>query len=255
MIFTMGETMKYLKILMICMGLLLIISCNMFDDQPSDVDMELAFSNQLETYVWGDVIEISIDFDEDEDEEDIELVRFFINNQLMLIDMVEPYQYEWSTESFDYDEYQIVAKIQVNSRNEYTLVEKVDLMPCQIKEDDLANFNGVTETDEQGICLGYVDEDDWHHSFYNMFGPAYPNPTSNISIIPFSFTEETDVTLFIVDNDFNIESILLDKVSLSIGSYQFTWVAQEHPEGFYRAILHLSEDKHFHGDILVEGNK
>ncbi len=249
--------MRYLWAVLIGIILVSFTACQLFEDSDSQFDdAELVFSNSFEHFVWGDVIEISLELDdEDIESDDIESVLFYIDNEMMTNDMVYPFSYQWGAEQYQYGSHRIDAKIQMWNRELHVISEDVNLMPCMITENDIDDFKNITETDIQGNIIGSTDNDDWYNGFEYSFGPAYPNPVNDLAFIPLILTTPVEATIFVVDEDFEIVSVIFDEQHIVNGNHIMHWSVQDQPAGLYRIICHLSDDNHWHGDIMVSSSK
>jgi Big-like domain-containing protein len=217
------------------------------DEYAGDVYIELtpSFGN----FIWGNNSEIIVTMD---DAELVDCVSIFIDNELVIEDHIEPFTYNWSTTQLQYGEHTITASAEYRDNSSSSTLVTVNYIPCPLYETDLTIFEGITETDEQGVLIGNIDEDDWLVSGDNSFGPAFPNPASQVSNLVFTISEEMEVTILIIDQDHELVETILDNQVLPQGSHNYYWVVPKNINDIFRCVIHTSTGLHTHGDILVQ---
>ena len=128
-------------------------------DWVTDTLPNIEITEPEEGFVWDDTIEIKVNAT---DNDGIDRVVIFIDSIFVSEDYNEPYSYQWITTDYLYGKHYIEAKAYDNNGNTSNTGIFVTLSPCPVFEEDLQNFQGITETDSDGNLTGNIDPDDWH---------------------------------------------------------------------------------------------
>lgn len=369
--------LKKIVAMIIIVSIFIILSCSEDTISPESPDIEII--SPKEGFVWGNTVEVQVHV---ENTENLSKIKLFIDNEIdstiIFEDYIYPFNFNWNTEVQRYGKYYIQARLYTTSgtsTNSEIIV--ITLSPCPVYEDDLQNFQGITETDSVGNLIGSIDSTDWYYDvdtlsksiskdnpflvelsyfyveyyvegnfvsinwgtetetdnlgwyvyrntaedfttaekvselieghgtttephdyiyedtieeampgdtlwywlesidfggnteqygpssvtiqipeYYSAsFGPAYPNPTSNKVIIPFTVegleNNSFHVSILIIDKNGNLIDVICDGTYYSSNN-TITWVASNYINKLYRCIFHQSDSLHWHGDILVE---
>ncbi|MFC1887433.1 Ig-like domain-containing protein [Candidatus Cloacimonadota bacterium] len=242
--------MKYFYLIMafsiafLCLG----SSCSTDDDEYAG-DVYIDITPSVGSFIWGNNSVVTVTM---EDDELVDCVSIFIDDELVIEDHLAPYTFQWSTTQLQYGEHEIKATAEYRDNSLSTAIIVVHYIPCPLYETDLSLFEGISETDEQGNLTGNIDPDDWLQFGDNSFGPAYPNPASQVSNLTFNISEAMEVTAIIINQDHEIVEVVLDNQLLQQGDHTYYWVVPQNINDIYRCVIHTSTDLHTHGDILVQ---
>ena len=117
-------------------------------------------------------------------------------------------------------------------------------------------FANPTENMGDGICGLCIGEQDsiavsmWQfttETFYELFPDmdVYPNPFNSITYVNFKIAEESDITIYILNIDYNILDILIQQ-SLYAGVHSYLWDATSFADGYYRIVVDFGEVECFY---------
>ena len=243
--------MRLIKWILILIGCIFILSC---DDIMNPGDIVISITPSVEDFIWENEILISAIATK---VDDLDKIVFFIDGEEVFEDNIEPFEYIWNTATLSYADHTIEAVGYYDnktSRDEIT----VFFSPCPIYEEDLQDFEDITETNIQGDLVngGNIDDDDWNFGegiVGTTFGPGFPNPANLYCNIPFTLEEEQYITIIIINDDHDIIDVLCNKELYQAGDDHFkTFQPPANVSDIYRVIFHISQDQHWHGDVLVE---
>jgi hypothetical protein len=241
--------MKFIKWSLLVVVLLCVLSCEELIN-PGDVTIYVTPS--VEDFIWENEIVISATATK---VDDLDKIVFYIDGDEVFEDNIEPFEYTWNTATLTYEDHKVKAiahYAEETSRDEIT----VFFSPCPIFSEDLDNFTGITETDIFGESVGNIDDDDWHYEpardYTVTFGPAFPNPASTYCNIPYHLDEPEYISMIVINSDHQIIDVLYNKFFHDSGDDYAEFSTPENVSDIYRVIFHVSDDKHWHGDILVE---
>jgi len=242
--------LKKITIISIISLFLIINSCKVTEPVGGNVSIDIPLA--VEDFIWGDEVEIkanSTNIDK------VTKIKFYIDDEMVLEDNLEPYVYNWDTSNIVYGEHTVKVTAYYNNDTEDSQTLTVYYSPCPILASDLANIANITETDAQGNLIegGNIDPDDWYFTTRDSlisFGPAYPNPTTQSCFIPFEFDSQYTATMIIINRDYEIIATLFDDDNPD--EDYVNWNAPENVNDIYRCIFHVSDSLHWHGDIIVE---
>jgi len=241
--------MKLVKGILILISCIIMFSCS---DIMNPGDIVISITPSVEDFIWESEILISATATKIDD---LDKIVFYIDGEEGVEDKIEPFEYIWDTSILSYENHTVKAVghyDEKTSRDEIT----VYFSPCPIFEEDLQNFEGITETDILGEIVGNVDDDDWHFEInkdYSVtFGPGFPNPAGLYCNIPFHLNEEQYVSMVIINDNPEIINAIYNKHLLPAGDHYVEWQPPANVSNIYRVIFHVSQDQHWHGDILVE---
>jgi hypothetical protein len=245
--------MKLIKWSLLVASFFFLLSCEITDpDDEVAGEVSINIEISVEGFIWGDDVVIvanSTNIDK------VEKVQFFIDDEMKLEDNFGPdYIYPWDTSNILYGEHIVRVTAFYDNDTQDSETETFYFSPCPIFESDVADISGITETDAQGnlIIDGEIDSDDWFTPGRDpiSFGPAYPNPTSQSCFIPFELDDDLIGTMIIINRDFEIIATLFDDENPD--DDYVLWSAPANVSDLYRVIFHVSDDEHWHGDLLVE---
>ena len=155
-------------LIIVCVGLLF-VGCFEKTTETSDTSPNIEITKPEEGFVWGDTIEIKVNAT---DNDGIDRVVILIDSIFVSEDHNEPYSYLWDTADYTIGNHNIEAKCyDYNGKSSSTNV-RVTLSPCPIFEEDLQDFEGITETDTEGNLIGNIDLDDWHFEIDTLFSKS-----------------------------------------------------------------------------------
>ena len=230
--------------------ILVSFSCNVTEPVGGNVSIDIPLA--VEDFIWGDEVEINAN---STNMNKVTKIEFYINGDMVLEDNLEPYGYVWDTSNIIYGEHTVRVIAFYNNNTEDSQTITVYYSPCPIFASDLADFEGITDTDALGNLLdgANIDPDDWYFTIRDSlvsFGPAYPNPTSQSCFIPFELDASLSATMIVINRDHEIIATLFDNDNPDEDSKN--WIAPANVNDIYRCIFHVSDDLHWHGDIIVE---
>ncbi|MEA2104031.1 MAG: hypothetical protein U9P79_05230 [Candidatus Cloacimonadota bacterium] len=241
---------KILAIILIISGLFL-LSCDINDEEVGGI-VSIEIPSATDHFIWQNPVAIEVN---STNIENVEGVFIFIDDVLVIEDYIQPFGFNWSLSNVEYGNHIIEAKAFYDNGTEDTETTVVFYTPCPIFANDLTDFAGITETDIQGNLIGTIDSTDWHFGdslFTVTFGPAYPNPVSETCFIPFDLDQTREISMIIINSNFEIVDTLLDHDEFTASSHYKTWTAPPNVNDIYRCIFHISDSLHWHGDILAE---
>ncbi len=113
---------------------------------------------------------------------------------------------------------------------------------------DAVDQQGVSEVSGPWACT--VSEDiEWITSISS----PYPNPTTDESSCYFTLSEESEMTVMIVDRDGDILDIIMNAETLPAGANSFTWNCSDFSYGLYRCAYYIKNESNEsigYGDIV-----
>ena len=140
----------------------ILLSCSEDATSPKTPDIEI--TNPKAGFVWGDTVEIQVRVS---NTENLEMIKLFIDNDIdstiIFEDYIYPFNFNWNTEGQRYGKYYIQARLyKTDGTSTKSEIITVTLSPCPVYEEDLQNFQGITETDSIGNLIGNIDSTDWY---------------------------------------------------------------------------------------------
>ena len=142
---------RMLFISCLLLTLLLLASCENIEDDDYSIEVSPAGG-----FVWDDSIQIEVSAT---NVDELEKVQLFIDGTLYEERFFPPFVFIWETEDYKMSTHAVIIKASYINKviSSNPIIYKI----YPVFPEDLNNFVGITETDEDGELIGNIDDDDW----------------------------------------------------------------------------------------------